>query len=66
MSDLQELYLHLDHCDNGNKYIAWYGQLRAEGKSHDEAITLTLDRYRIREQEWYKKRFETRPGMEVK
>ena len=56
--DLQELYRHLDHVDNGDLYIAWYGQLRAEGLSHREALEATIVKWGLREKPWYQARFK--------
>lgn len=45
---LQELYRVLDTTPGGTSRIAWYGQLRAEGYDHDEALTRTAREYGIR------------------
>lgn len=55
---LQELYNHLDHCDHGDKYIAWYGQCRAQGMSHKAAIQDTVEHYKLLDTEWYQLRLE--------
>lgn len=54
---LQELYAHLDGVNGGDTRLAWYGQLRAEGLSHAEAMEGTLVRYAVRTQPWYLHRF---------
>lgn len=56
MNDLQNLYLHLEHCHSGDRYMAYYGQVRAEGKSHDEAIQITVDHFQLKTQDWYQNR----------
>lgn len=53
---LQQLYRHLDHVHAGDLYIAWYGQLRAEGHEHTDAINLTIEHFRLRSQDWYQAR----------
>lgn len=46
-ADLQELLHKFDGVDGGNTRLAWYGQCRAEGKTHEEAIIDTYNRYRL-------------------
>lgn len=44
--DLQELYRKFDGADGGaNGRLAWYGQARAKGLSHEEAIEDTRKQY---------------------
>ena len=57
--DLQNLYFHLEHCDHGNKYMAWYGQCRAQGMDHDSAIEDTISHYHIRSTPWYQLRINS-------
>lgn len=52
---LQELYRHLDGV-NGDRRLAYYGQLRAEEYSHEEALRMTIKEYRLEQQDWYQKR----------
>lgn len=58
VSDLQELYKHLDHSQQGDMYMSYYGQLRAEGKDHAEALEETIEHFRLRNREWYQFRFQ--------
>ena len=53
---LQELYRHLDGV-GGTVRLAWYGQLRAEEYSHEEALRMTIKEYRLEREPWYQKRF---------
>jgi hypothetical protein len=57
---LQDLYFHLDHAEMGDKYLAWYGQCRAQEMSHEDAIKDTLDHYGIAHTEWYQHRLARR------
>lgn len=59
-NDLQDLYFHLENSANGDRYMAYYGQLRAEGKSHAEAIEGTLEKFSIKGQDWYQSRLDHR------
>jgi len=52
---LQEVYRHLDGI-GGTVRIAWYGQLRAEEYSHEEALRMTIQEYRLEQEDWYKVR----------
>lgn len=54
---LQEVYRHLDGV-GGTTRIAWYGQLRAEEYSHEEALRMTIEHFRLEREPWYQKRFE--------
>ena len=54
---LQEVYRHLDSAVGGNTRLAWYGQLRAQEYSHEEALAMTIAEYRLERQDWYQKRF---------
>lgn len=56
---LQELYRHLDHHSRGDRHIAWYGQLRAEEMSHEEALEATIVKYRLRDEEYYQRRMSS-------
>lgn len=53
---LQELYRHLDGV-GGDRRLAYYGQLRAEEKSHEEALRLTVEFFRLAREPWYIARF---------
>lgn len=47
-SDLQEIYKKFDDWNGnsgGNSRLAWYGQCRAQGMSHQEAIADTFNHY---------------------
>lgn len=45
-SDLQELYTKFDGSDAAaNARLAWYGQERAKGRTHEEAILGTYNRF---------------------
>lgn len=46
--DLQELYRKFDGSPDGdaNRRLAWYGQERAKGKTHAEAILSTYQKYK--------------------
>jgi hypothetical protein len=57
-SDLQELYFHLEHTQSGDRYIAWYGQLRAMGWDHPNALQCTIDHFHLTEQDWYQRRIK--------
>jgi hypothetical protein len=55
---VQELYRHLDCMGSaGDRHIAWYGQLRAEEMSHDEALEATISHFRLTDEVWYQRRF---------
>ena len=56
-AQLQEVYRHLDGV-GGSTRIAWYGQLRAEEYTHEEALRMTIREYRLEREPWYQKRFE--------
>lgn len=58
-AQLQELYKHLDHSQQGDMYMSYYGQLRAEGQDHAEALEETIEHFRLRNREWYQFRFRT-------
>jgi hypothetical protein len=58
-AQLQEVYRHLDSSDGGNARLAWYGQLRAQEYSHEEALAMTIKEYKLERQDWYKVRFAT-------
>lgn len=58
-SDLQELYQHLEHHSQGNKYMSYYGQLRASGRSHTAAIAEALIFFGIPDNDWYWMRWES-------
>lgn len=53
---LQELYSYLDHTSNGNTYFAWYAQLRAQEHSHRAALLMTIEHFRLADQEWFQLR----------
>lgn len=56
---IQELYFHLDATGGqGDRQIAWYGQLRAKGESHAEALENTIVHFRLRDKDWYNKRMD--------
>jgi hypothetical protein len=59
-NDLQDLYLHLEHPMHGNLYIAWYGQERATGKTHAEAIASAVERFGLADSAWYQHRMMRR------
>lgn len=61
LDPLQELYAHLDHAVHGNKFLAWYGQGRAQGMSHAAAIRDTVQHFRLVETPWYQARNLTLP-----
>jgi hypothetical protein len=52
---LREVYLHLDG-NGGTERIAWYGQLRAEEYTHDEALRMTIEHYKLEREDWYQRR----------
>ena len=54
---LQELYKHLEHVHLGDRYMAYYGQLRAEEQSHAEALANTVEYFHLRDKDWYNRRF---------
>lgn len=57
--DLLEVYRHLDRTGPmGDKQISWYGQLRAEGYTHAEALERTIEHYQLRNQDWYQLRLK--------
>jgi hypothetical protein len=56
-AQLQELYRHLDNVYTGDRYMAYYGQLRAEEHPHKLALEMTIDHFDLRSQRWYQKRF---------
>ncbi len=62
MDPLQELYNHLEHVTFGDKHIAWYGQARAKGLSHRDALRDTLIHFNIPATPWYQARL--RNGLE--
>lgn len=47
LSPLQELYNKFDGTGNSDARLAWYGQCRAKGLNHDEAIADTANHFRI-------------------
>lgn len=53
---LQEVYRHLDGV-GGDRRIAWYGQLRAEEYSHEEALRKTVEEFKLEREPWYQVRF---------
>jgi hypothetical protein len=53
---LQDVYFHLDGVNGGTSRIAWYGQLRAEEYTHEEALEMTIEKFRLTEQPWYQTR----------
>jgi hypothetical protein len=53
---LQELYRHLEHAVLGNVHMAFYGQLRAHGRSHHQALNETIKHFRLEDEEWYRTR----------
>lgn len=59
-AQLQELYRHLDNCYTGDKYLAYYGQLRAEEYNHKTALAMTIEKFHLTSQEWYQKRMESK------
>lgn len=57
MDPLQELYNKFDGTgEGGNRRLAWYGQCRAQGLSHDEAILDTYRKYKSWCEEFWPKR----------
>lgn len=60
---VQELYRHLEHYVNGNMHMAYYGMNRARGLSHEDALEDTIEYFDLRNQDWYKKRMESRVGF---
>lgn len=54
---LQEVYRHLDGV-GGDRRIAWYGQLRAEEYSHEEALRMTVEHFHLEREPWYQLRFK--------
>lgn len=57
--DLHDLYRRFDGV-NGDRRLAWYGQERALGKSHAEAIDSTAKHFQLWVEEFWPKR-----GLEV-
>lgn len=58
-TQLQEVYHHLDRTGPmGDRQLAYYGQLRAEEKSHAEALELAIVHFDLRREEWYQRRME--------
>lgn len=55
-NNLQELFRHLDGAVNGNLYMAWYGQCRAFGQSHEMALEDTIEHFGLRDEDWYQRR----------
>lgn len=45
---LQELYRELDFTGTGTRNLAWYGQQRALGYSHEEALARTKEAFGAR------------------
>jgi hypothetical protein len=60
---LQELYQHLDCIGlRGNQQIAWYGQCRAQGMTHAEALADSIEKFGLEREAWYRFRFEGKPS----
>lgn len=66
--NLQELYNKFDCVpDNlANQHLAWYGQCRAKGMTHDEAILDTYEHYKYWCMEVWPKRNIELPIKKVK
>ena len=47
LDPLQELYHKFDGIGNSDARLAWYGQCRAKGLNHDEAIADTARQFRF-------------------
>jgi hypothetical protein len=54
---LQEVLHHLDATSVGDRHIAWYGQCRAEGMTHAEALESAIEHFNLRRCDWYLHRF---------
>lgn len=54
---LQELLHHLDNSQDGTTCLAWYGQNRAQGMDHAEAMEDTILQFRLRDRPWWAVRF---------
>lgn len=54
---LTQLIRHLDHHELGDKHMSYYGQLRAFGYTHEEALEETIKHFDIRSQTWHQARF---------
>jgi hypothetical protein len=54
---LQELYYYLDHA-NSDRYLAYYGQCRAQEMSHERAIVTTLTHFLLEHAEWFQRRLD--------
>jgi hypothetical protein len=65
-ANLQELYFHLEHTYYGNRYMAFYGQLRAEGKDHKEALDLSIEYFHLTEYDWYQSRLKHKAEKDAK
>ena len=55
-SDLQDLYNRFDGTGNADARLGWYGQERAKGKSHEEAIQGTAEHFTLWVREVWPKR----------
>lgn len=64
--NLQELYFHLEHTTFGNRNMAFYGQLRAEGKDHKEALGETIEYFRLTTYDWYQSRLKYKAEQDAK
>lgn len=56
---LQEILRALDCTpqSRGDRHMAYYGQLRAEGLSHEEALETTIVHFNLRSEPWWPVRF---------
>jgi len=54
--DLQDLYNRFDGVGNSDARLAWYGQERARGLTHQQAVDATFKRYESWCREFWPKR----------
>lgn len=52
-AQLQEVYNHLDSINGGDQRMAYYGQLRAQEHSHEDALMLTIKYFNLTNKDWY-------------
>jgi hypothetical protein len=58
---LHQLYRHLEHIRHGDLFMAYYGQLRAQEKTHVEALAETIVYFNLESKDWYQARFAKNP-----
>jgi hypothetical protein len=55
--DINELYLHLDHVTDGDRHMSLYGQCRAQGYTHTDALHYCISYFDLNNKPWYIHRF---------